>query len=311
MRDHDELLRRYLLGKLETEERSLLEERLIREEDLFEMAEAVDADLLDDYAHDRLAPEEREQVAQRLASSPRGRSRLALIRGLGTIADEEKNGRVLVFPSAFPSARRELTRFERAAAMAAMLAIAILGAWLAGQRLHPVQPPQVAGVPIPAPPAPTPVHRPLSPVVTPPPPPAEVIVTSTPPATPAPQRAAPWVIHLALNTFRGEAEIPVENVPPAEERVQLHLQLDQADKDFYVSFQAAVSRQGSEVFRADLKPNEIEDRWTLVVELDPKLPEGMYEVDVSGVTSSGSVEPIAHKELEIQRNASATAVTPD
>ena len=306
MRDHDEPLRQYLLGKLETEERSRLEERLIREEDLFELAEAVEADLLDDYAHDRLAPEEREQVAHRLASSPQGRSRLALIRGLGTLA-AEKNGRLL----AFPSARRELSRFERAAAMAAMLTVAVLSFWLAQKNVDLVQPPQIAETATPAPPTPAPA--PVPPVPTPLPP-RDVIVESTPPATPAPRPVAPLVIQLAVSTLRGgEGSIPQWNVPPGTERVQLHLRLDEADKAAYVSFQAAVrGAAGPEIRVADLEPSEIGGTWTLVVELDPKLPEGMYEVDVWGVTASGSVEQIAvGKELEIKRNASAVAGTPD
>lgn len=302
MRDHDELLRRYLLGRLETEELSRLEERLIREEDLFEMAEAVEADLLDDYAHDRLAPEDREQVALRLAASPRGRSRLALIRGLGTIANE-KEGRVI----SFPSARRELSRFERAAAMAAMLTLAVLSAWLATRSPDLVQPPQVAEAPAPALP---PRSRPVPPVVAPQPP-GEVIAESTPPETPAPQPAAPLVIQLALTTLRGEEMIPEENVPPGTGRVQLHLRLDEADKDGYASFQAAVRGPGTELRLADLKPGKIDGEWTLVLELDPQLEEGGYEVEVWGVTASGDAERIASKELEIQRNASASSVTPD
>jgi hypothetical protein len=303
MRDHDELLRQYLLGKLETEERSRLEERLLREEDLFETAEAVEADLLDDYARDRLAPEERVQVAHLLASSPQGRSRLAVIQGLDKIADARN-------VIDFPVARRKLSRFERAAAMAAMLTVAILSSWLATRSPELVQPPQVAESPIPAPPTPAPEHRPVQPVVIPPAP-ADVIAESTPPETPAPQPAAPLVIQLALSTFRGEELIPQENVPLGTERVQLHLQLDEADKAAYVSFQAAVRGAGPELRAVDLEPGEVDGKWTLVVELDPKLPGGMYEVEVWGVTASGSVEQIASKELEIQRNASADVSTPD
>ena len=309
MRDQYELLRRYLLGRLETEERSRLEERLLREEDLFETAEAAEADLLDDYAHDRLAPEEREQVEHRLASSPRGRSRLAMIRGLGTIADE-KNGRVIDFPTPW----RELPRFKRAAAMAAMLTLAILSFWLAVQSPDLVRPPQVAEIPTPAPPAPlAPIplqHRPVPPVVTPAPP-RDVIVESTPPETPAPRLIAPLVLELALTTLRGEEMIEERNVPPGTGRVQLHLLLDEADKDSYASFQAAVTGAGPELRAADLEPGKIDGKWTLVLDLDPQLPAGMYEVEVWGVTASGSIEQIAAKELEIQRNASATAVTPD
>ena len=105
--------------------------------------------------------------------------------------------------------------------------------------------------------------------------------------------------------------IPQENVPPGTERVQLHLQLDEADKAAYVSFHAAVRGAGPELRVADLKPSEIGGKGTLILELDPKLQEGMYEVEVWGVTASGSVEQIAYKELEIQRNASADVSTPD
>jgi len=303
MTDHDELLRQYLLGKLETEERSDIEERLLREEDLVETAEAVEADLLDDYARGRLAPEEREQVAHRLASSPRGRSRLALIQGLGKIAD----ARNIID---FPVARRKLSRFERVAAMAAMLTVAVLSSWLATRSPELVQPPQVAGIPVPAPPPPAPRHQPVPPAATPPLP-QDVIAESTPPETPAPRPAAPLVIQLALSTLRGDDMIPHENVPPGTERIQLHLHLDEADKANYVSFQAAVRGAGPELRAADLEPSEIRGTWTLVVELDPQLPEGPYEVEVWGVTASGSVEQIAYKELEIQRNASAGAGTPD
>jgi hypothetical protein len=304
MTDHDELLRRYLLGKLETEERSDLEERLLREEDLVEMAEAAEADLLDDYDRGRLVPEEREQVAQRLASSPRGRSRLALIRGLNRSADARN-------VIDFPVARRKLSRFERAAAMAAMLTVAVLSSWLATRSPELVQPPQVAESPVPALSPPAPRHQPVPPAATPPLPQDVIAESSTPPETPASQPAAPLIIQLALSTFRGEELIPQENVPPGTERVQLHLQLDEADKAAYVSFQAAVRGAGPELRVADLEPSEIGGTWTLVVELDPQLPEGPYEVEVSGVTASGSVEQIAYKELEIQRNASAGAGTPD
>lgn len=302
MRDHDELLRQYLLGRLETEERDLLEERLLREENLLEQAEAAEADLLDDYARGRLAPEERERVAHRLASSPKGRERLALIQGLGTIANE-KNGRVLTFPP------RELSRFERAAALAAMLTLAIVSAWIGTRTTELASPPQVAETPAPAPSQP--IRRPVPPVAATPLPPREVIAESTPPETPAPQPAAPLVLQLALTTLRGEGEIPVRNVPPGTERVQLHLQLQEADKDYYASFQATVRGTGPELRAAGLEAREIGGRWTLVLDLDPTLPEGMYEVEVSGVTAAGDVEPIATKEIEIQRNASAAAGTPD
>ena len=298
MRDDDELLRRYLLDKLKEEERSRLDERLLREEELFETAEAVEADLLDDYAHDRLAPEEREVVANRLASSPQGRSRLALIRGLGTIAREEKKKEnVIPFP---PLVRPELTRFQRAAAMAAMLTFAVLAFQLAMLRSGPVQPPPVVEATKQPPPPSEPARPPARPEATPPP--QDEIAESTPPETPAPE-PAPWVIPLALGIARGEGEIPVENVPPVAERVQLHLELSAEDKDYFASFEAAVRGPGWELPRKGFEPRKIGDTWTLVLDLDPKLPAGFYEVTVWGITGAGKEEPIVPgKELEITRD---------
>ena len=300
MRDHDELLRRFLLDKLEDEERSLLEERLLREEDLLELAEAIEADLLDDYAHDRLAPEEREQVAQRLASSPQGRLRLALIRGLVEIANEipnEKNGRVL------PFLKKVISRPEirAAVAVAATLVIAVnLHHWIPVPPVPPSSEPEKVFHQAWNPPAPSDwIHDEE--------PDGETRIATEP----APPPAAPLVIQLALSTLRGEEEIPIVNVPPGTERVQLHILLDEADKDPYESFQAVVRGEGPERQVSGLEPGKIEGRWTLVLDLDSKLPDGPYEVEVSGVNAAGDVEYLTTKELEITRNASADAGTPD
>src|SRR5215475_8548576 len=89
--ENDELLRSYLLGKLPEEDADRLEGRLLAEDDLFDLAEATEADLL--LAADRggLVPEERERVMRRLASSPQGLERLALARSLGRAAAEQGN----------------------------------------------------------------------------------------------------------------------------------------------------------------------------------------------------------------------------
>ena len=64
------------------EEADRLEQRLLAEDELFELAEAVEADLLAAADRGELTPAERERVQQRLAASPRGRERLALARVL-------------------------------------------------------------------------------------------------------------------------------------------------------------------------------------------------------------------------------------
>src|SRR5215211_3520558 len=81
----DEILRRYLLGGLEEEQADDLERRLLEDGELFELAEAVEGDLLAAAARGDLPPAERGHVLRRLAASPEGRTRLALARGLTSL----------------------------------------------------------------------------------------------------------------------------------------------------------------------------------------------------------------------------------
>src|ERR1700710_1930665 len=84
----DELLRSYLLGKLPDEDADTLERRLLAEDDLFDLAEAVEMDLLASFDRGAFTPEEREEVLRKLAATPRGRERLAFARSLNNLAAE-------------------------------------------------------------------------------------------------------------------------------------------------------------------------------------------------------------------------------
>jgi hypothetical protein len=129
----DELLRSYLLEELTGDEADALERRLLTEDDLFELSEAIEADLLAEYAQGRLAPAERERVQRRLASSPQGRERLKLARSLSILAGGDPK------PSVLPFVRRAAP-FQRPAlrwtALAAGLLAAAGLAWLTLERPH-------------------------------------------------------------------------------------------------------------------------------------------------------------------------------
>ena len=71
----DELLRSYLLGELPEPEADRLEQRLLAEDDLFDLLEGLEAELLAAGSRGELAPAERERVFRRLAFSPQGRER--------------------------------------------------------------------------------------------------------------------------------------------------------------------------------------------------------------------------------------------
>jgi len=135
----DELLRSYLLGELNGDEADALERRLLLEDDLFELSEAIEADLLAEYAQGGLAPAERERVQRRLASSPQGRERLLLARSLSRLAEEAPKAEVLPFaPHAATPSRRPMPRWL---ALAAGLLVAAGLAWLALEQPHSYRPP--------------------------------------------------------------------------------------------------------------------------------------------------------------------------
>lgn len=301
MRD-DELLRRYLLGGLSGDEKDRLEGRLIQERELFELAESMEDEVLEDYSLGRLDAAERIRVAQRLLATPEGRSRLAVIRGLGKIAAEDAGeemgrGRILPWPV------RDLSRPQiRAAALAAMLLVGVAAAWLVQQRAE--QPAPTAPIvaerqesPEPAHPAPSP--RPLAPLPQAPERLAERAATPVP--TPSP---APLVLQLALGTvMRGEEALDRLTVPAGTERIELRLLLAAGDAG-YASYEAVLidTTEESEVLRAPgLAVREIGDDGVLILHLKgSQLHEGTYAIQVQGVTPDGEVVDLADHEFGVQ-----------
>lgn len=131
MRD-EELLRRYLLEPLPEEDLQSLERRLLQDDDFSDLAEAIESEILEEYARGELSPGERRRVAAYLRSSSAGRVRLSVVQGLSTLAAEKVpgNGRILLFPALSH-------RASRFAAIAAMLFLMLGGFWAIGQKAVP------------------------------------------------------------------------------------------------------------------------------------------------------------------------------
>lgn len=315
MRD-DELLRRFLLGELKEDDAERVEARLLEEDELFDLCEAVEADLLQAVARGELAPAERDRVLKRLASSPQGRSRLALARGLTAFADGKRSPESLPAPLPYrrPAAftMRPAVRWAIAAGLAAILLGGIGGgiwSFLAksgtgdqghlamqvppreqdprpGQRRTIPRPHRVPAAPnsgqtdpggaIP----PRPTHEDPGPNQTEPEPPAR----------------APLVFELSLLTLRsGEDPEELEKIRiPSGRDVELHV-LD-VTIGGYDSYDAVVRRGEEEPFR--LNPTLVED--DLVLDLPASaLPAGRYELEVYGNPAEGTPELLVERELEI------------
>ncbi|HEY2294886.1 MAG TPA: hypothetical protein VGM86_29635 [Thermoanaerobaculia bacterium] len=281
----DELLRGYLLDELTEEEADAVEGRLLAEDELFEQSEAIEADLLAEYAQGSLAPAERERVRQRLASSPQGRERLQLARSLNVLAAREKPAVLPFVPRAAPSRRPAL----RWAALAAGLLAATGLTWLSleqSRTLHQERPalviaetPRAHEVPAP-PPAPAPATPPVAPA-------------------PAPVKA---VFQLALTSLRGSESAEKLRVPANAGTVELQISVEGMED--LQSFHLAVRNRKAETVKAwtGLKPKSLNGVRALVVDLPAELlPAGRYEIQAQGLAPGGEPEDLSPLEVEVVR----------
>lgn len=295
MRDDDELLRLYLLGELETEEEDRLEARLIQDHELFERAEAVEADLLEEYAHGVLSTSQRSRLQRHLATSAASRSQLAMVRTLGKAADE-KLAPVLTGPWW----KKELSSPWFRTLAAAMLAIAVLAGWfdyrttrlqnqievMASQVMPPI--PGQRGDELPPPPPPTPVidHD------------AERIAE----VKPTPEPVVVQLLQLAVAALRGPEEVEVLSIEPETDRVDFQLSLLPGD-DAYPAYQIVIrnSATGEELIRRDdLRSRKTGSETVLLLSMNAKeIPAGAYEATVKGLPSRGDPEDLGFPQFQV------------
>ena len=278
----DELLRSYLLGELPEEEADRLELRLLAEDELFELSEAVEADLLAACARGELAPAERERVQQRLASSPRGRERLALAHALNTLAGS--SGRAAAPVVLFP--RRAATplrpAFRWAALAAALLAAAGLS-WFAMERPHGGEAPPWVAQEQPAP--------------------ANPRAPEAPRGAPAPKpEPAKAVFQLALMSLRGEEAAQKLRVRTGTDIVEFQVAVEGMEdfKSFHLTLR---NRKAETVWEGEgLEPVKLDGVRALVVDLPAdRLPAGTYEIQARGLAPGGDPEDLSPLEIEVER----------
>lgn len=288
----DELLRSYLLGTLPEEKADPLERRLLAEDELFELCEAIEADLLAAADRGELAPEERERVLRRLASSPQGRERHALARSLNAVAAAPAP--VVAFPvRPRPSVRPAF----RWAALAAGLLLAAGLSWRLMEPPHGGESSPVIAHERPAPAGPVTSDLPQETPAPPPPPP--VVAQEKRPSTEKP-KPAKVVWQLALMTLRGSEPPRRVSLPAGTGEVELQIGVEGMED--LESFHLVVrSPRGKTLLdKKGLKPQTLDGARTLVVELPAgQLSAGRYEIEAQGVPQDGG-EPEDLSPLSIQ-----------
>ncbi len=281
-----ELLRSYLLGELPEEEMDRLEQGLIEDDELFDLCEALEADLLAAYDRGELTAAEKEQVRRRLASSPAGEGRLALARSLNTAAREAQRTAVSVVPF-----RRRTALFPRltTSRWAALAAAAVLLLVLGLPRRDNLQP------------NPPPQPPPKQPVLQPPPkqpvpqPPPEPTVPQPPPEPTTPQQEEQASRHepvktvfvLSLATLRGAEDVQKSAIPANAELVEIQVDLEGLED--YRSFDAAVKSEteGTVWEKKGLTPKRLDWGTALVLKIPAqRLTTGLYDLAVTAGTET-------------------------
>jgi hypothetical protein len=311
MKNDDDVLRWYLLGELDDDVAGTVEQRLLDDNDFFELAEAVEGDLLAAVAQGELSPAERERIIRRLARTRTGHARLALAQALtsfGTVTTVTHAMRTVATPLPFrrPEAprRRLAVRF---AALAAGLAAAAFTGWLAFQ----VVPPEGSGATVNHVPVPGTAHRTAqSPAVprkpggnqTPEMPSAAPDRTAQAEPAPAPLPAA-VVLQLAFATQRSgdQPDAAPLRIPAGARQVELHMPVDEAEtfRSYQVSVQDTATAE--EVWSGGAPPRRLEGETSVVVSLPAaKLPHGTYQVELRGIGKDSEPELVGSTTFNVQ-----------
>ncbi|HEV3317200.1 MAG TPA: hypothetical protein VG488_09540 [Candidatus Angelobacter sp.] len=139
-RTEQALLRRYLLGEVNSDERPIIEQRLLTDQRYFLDLLRVEEELTDEYARGELAPQEEQEFTHYFLNNPERRENVEFARSLNkyllaqTVPEQALDSRRHQHPAPlwFP-------RWWRVAEIGALCAVLLLGgisAWLYRETIH-------------------------------------------------------------------------------------------------------------------------------------------------------------------------------
>jgi anti-sigma factor RsiW len=328
--DFERTLRRYVLGDLEDDVRSELEELLVTDPEAFEALGVIEDELMDEYLAESVSAAERRGFEQHFLISPQGRHRLRVARALKHRANaspfpQHADPRITGTASVSSPGWRPAW-----VGLAAALAVSLFGnAWLALRHLTleaPLERPSVTGEAAPptlpalatpsphAPPAASPASGASGS--------AAESVAASPELSAALAREqlerveaeagvrtlgqqaqrsrAPVVTFtLAAGLLRSAGSLPRVSVP--KDALVVRLRLDLPGDDYPLYRAALLDGNGDEVWAASKLRGEGQAGQPAVVLVLPSelLPRGDYQVKLSGVTGRGDLEAVATYPLRV------------
>ncbi len=273
MKNSEQLLTRYLLGELAESERATLERRYFEDPRLFKAVTRVEAQLLDDYARGRLAPETLRRFEAHYLAHPERRARAEFARALAARLDRPRTTGPRT-AHAFPTGAWFAGLRPGLAAAIAGLVIVAGFAWYAldsrrsGREATPG--PQAGGAP------PGPISPPAGPTVT---------------------------LALAVDPdIRGGGGEPTTFViPPGTAEVRFELGLREQD---YPAYRVALRRVGGAGLPAsgELNPTASPSGPVIVLSLPAgRFETGDYLLTLQGRTGDGAFEDLSQSLLRIDK----------
>jgi anti-sigma-K factor RskA len=285
------LIRKYLLGSLEGEEREQLEERVLSDADFRDRVLLVEENLIEDYTEGVLDETERQRFRQMFYANPQRRIEVQIVEGLkqhaatnwwtrlfGAVPDSRKSQRATV-ASVEASPFDSLSGFRKAAiAVALVLAVAfaffLVQRWFRSEQAPPLLTEEQLR------------HDRIE---------RELVRLNTSRESPPSTLAAT----LSPGLSRGDdtqrtSEFPIVTLPRGSESAQLRLVLRRSDNE-YRSFQAVLSLIGArDPYKVDLTPVEMSPGVPALTLTLPAhvLGDGDYSVQLSGRAANGSIEAL-------------------
>lgn len=281
------LIRNYLLGRLEGEEREQLEERVLSDAEFRNKVLMVEEDLIEDHAEGALDEVEQQKFQQMFYASPQRRLDVQVVEGLKQHAATKWWTSLLTkiwkprdAPTVFPGSGLDSVWSFRKAAIAFTLVLAAIVALFIVYRS--LRPEHVPGSLTQEQQRHDRIERELA--------------RLNDPASRESQQHVAVAATLSSGLSRGDetpptVEFPTVALARSAEVAQLALLLKPAAQE-YSSFQATLTRVGApESYKVDLKPAPSSGARTLVLTLPVHaLDDGDYRVQLSGHNADGRTE---------------------
>ncbi len=304
--DKEQLLNKFLLGRLSEGERAAVEDRIISDDDFFERLLVAEDEMIDAYTGDELSAGERKLFEAHFPSVPHNLERLEFAKTLRQSLVEKRGEPIsgVVVKSGWSTFVQHFWLHRPLAWATAMvlLAFAIGVVWIFINR-NGIDDgnQQVLNQPVQS--GPSSVAPQKDNVSEP----GKVLVTPTAPPIPSPsvqknaiEPARPVTATFILTPGLSRDGSSARNliIPPGTTQVQLHLSLEQGASTDFKNYRVLLSlADGARVWSGAVKPAG--DR-TLVMTLPARLfRRGDYVLELKGINAAGNAESVAEYSFRI------------